>query len=226
MKTCYKTINRAAILSQLLAFAMCVIVFTGYPQLDLWFSGLFFDPESLFYLKEWLPCLIVYYAVPILCVAYIVFLLQVLIRQRLNPIDSRTAAKTALYLLVVLALAPGLVVNLVFKEHFGRPRPDETTYFRGTKTFKPAFVYSPQDGYSFVSGHASFGFSFIAIAMVAKRHRKKIFATAVGFGILAGFCRIMQGKHFLSDVVFAFFFVYGIARLTHYLMFAKGFHDE
>jgi undecaprenyl-diphosphatase len=67
---------------------------------------------------------------------------------------------------------------------------------------------------SFVSGHASVGFALIAFSFLATgRRRRAIGAGAVAAGALIGLARMIQGAHFLSDVVFAGFIVCGIAWL-------------
>ena len=41
-------------------------------------------------------------------------------------------------------------------------------------------------------------------------------------GTLVGLSRIAQGGHFLSDVIFAFFFVHAVAVIIHHWMFDRG----
>ena len=75
-----------------------------------------------------------------------------LVRRRPQPVPG-------LFLFLSLAVGPGLVVNAIFKDHFGRPRPAEITSFGGDATFLP--VGTPGitgQGKSFPSGHASLGF--------------------------------------------------------------------
>jgi lipid A 4'-phosphatase len=113
-----------------------------------------------------------------------------------------------------------LVVNAVFKEHWGRARPRDITEFGGTRTFTPAFVISDQceRNCSFVSGHASLPFAFAALGFLLRRRRWAIYAGAAAFGGLVGFGRIVQGAHFLSDVVFSGVFVFLVAYLlAHYV---------
>jgi lipid A 4'-phosphatase len=128
-----------------------------------------------------------------------------------------------IYLLLALALGPGLLVNVVLKDHWGRARPDQIERFGGTRRFTPAFVISREcdRNCSFVSGHASVGFSLVSIAFLLRRHRKKSVALAISYGFLIGFIRILQGSHFASDVVFSFFAVYVVAKGLFILMVKK-----
>jgi len=43
----------------------------------------------------------------------------------------------------------------------------------------------------------------LGFAAAARKRRNRIFAAAALLGLLAGFGRIVQGGHFLSDVVFS-----------------------
>lgn len=117
------------------------------------------------------------------------------------------------YLLVVMLLGPGLLVNGLFKAEWGRARPSQVVEFGGTKTFTPALVRTDQcaKNCSFVSGHASMGFYLAALAWVL-RDPRWLWAGIV-LGAYAGLGRMAQGAHFLSDVVFSFWCVYLTALL-------------
>ncbi len=130
--------------------------------------------------------------------------------------------KKLLYVLLVLALGSGLIVNALLKEHWGRARPAQTLDFGGKATFTPAFVLSDQGGNSFACGHASGAFAFIAYAMLAQRRRSLWMALALSYGFAVGFARMAAGGHFLSDVVVSFFVLYITARMLYYGMFERG----
>ena len=48
--------------------------------------------------------------------------------------------RNILYLLLVLILGAGLIVNVIFKDDSGRARPRDITEFGGSEQFTPAFV--------------------------------------------------------------------------------------
>ncbi len=52
-----------------------------------------------------------------------------------------------------------------------------------------------------------------------------MFAFAFCYGSIVGLARMYQGRHFLSDVVFSFFFVYITAEILYYRMFEKAPDD-
>lgn len=114
------------------------------------------------------------------------------------------AHRTALaYLLLALLLGPGLVVNTVFKNNWGRPRPVHLAEFGRRATFTPALMPSDQcaTNCSFPSGHAAAAFFPIAGYWLTRQRRWLVLG--LGFGLLVGATRMAMGAHFLSDVLFA-----------------------
>ena len=192
------------------------LLFVLAPGIDIWFSGLFFRESAGFYLRNaaWVGLLydMVEPLTVVLVLGLLCLLIYNLVRGRaVGPFDTRAV----LFMFAVLGLGPGLVVNAVFKEHWGRARPRDIAEFGGTRTFTPAFVISDQceRNCSFVSGHASLPFAFAALGFLLRRRRWAVYAGAATFGGLVGFGRIVQGAHFLSDVVFSGVFVFLVAYL-------------
>ena len=111
-----------------------------------------------------------------------------------------------LFVIAALIVGPGVVANLVFKDNMGRARPREVVEFGGTKLFTPPLLPSGEcrQNCSFVSGEASSHFAaFFALAFVLPQFRTALIVVALAAGGFAGAIRIVQGGHFLSDVVFA-----------------------
>jgi len=136
--------------------------------------------------------------------------------------------RIAVYLLLVMLVGPGLLVNTVFKDHWGRARPSQVTEFGGGKQFTRAAIPADQcpKNCSFPSGHASVGFYFLALAFVLPRRRALWLTIGTGLGLGIGLVRIIQGGHFLSDVLFAGIVVYLTARWLHALMFRAPAEDR
>jgi len=201
------------------------LLFVICPSLDLQASSLFYQ-HGHFFLAQNPLVRFLYDAVPVLVVLYALFILgglAVLCFGRRRTICG-FGRKAFLYLLLAFALGPGLMVNMVLKEHVGRARPIQVVQFGGSKRFTPAFVLSDQTmlNGSFVSGHASVGFSIVALSLLlCRRRRRQVLAAAIASGGLVGLARMAQGKHFLSDVIFAFVFVYLVSYLLHEIMFHK-----
>ena len=131
---------------------------------------------------------------------------------RNGPVGRR--GRVAALLLVVLAIGPGLIVNGILKEHWGRARPRDVVEFGGDHRFTPAIVISDQceRNCSFTAGHPSAGFALAALgyAYMSRRRRCAVIAAATGFGLLVGLARVAVGGHFLSDVLFSGFIVIGL----------------
>lgn len=111
-----------------------------------------------------------------------------------------------LFLALCLSIGPGLVSNVILKDHWGRARPMHLTEFGGTKSYSLALVPSNQcdRNCSFVSGEASMTYTlFFAAAFLFPRIGRRLIFAGVGLGLFSGFIRISQGGHFLSDVIFA-----------------------
>ncbi len=128
--------------------------------------------------------------------------------------------RPAAFLLLTLVVGPGLIVNGVLKDHWGRARPAKAIEFGGPAAFTPAWVVSDQCGRncSFVCGDASVGFALVAIAFVSRRPRLWWLAGLTAGGAL-GVMRMAQGGHYLSDVIFAFYAVTLTAWVLHTMMF-------
>ena len=121
--------------------------------------------------------------------------------------------KKALFLVLLMALGPGLTVNLIFKDHWGRPRPREVKQFGDIEPFLPVWYKgNAEQGNSFPSGHAAMGFYVLAPFFILRRRHKgwaiAFLATGVGYGLLMGLGRMIQGGHFASDVLWSGGFIY------------------
>ncbi len=193
-----------------LLMILFAILFLLFPQIDLATASFFYDGN--FYLKEHPAIVFLYRYSPYLALAVGLFSLIALVSGAITKREILGVRKKVwAYLLLALLLGPGLIVNLVFKEHWGRARPVQITQFGGQKQFTPAFVPTDQCRHncSFSCGHASSGFYFIAPALLVRNRKKRylLLGAATAFGFLIGLGRMAQGGHFLSDVIFSFFFV-------------------
>ncbi len=193
----------------LTGFIGTILVFLAYPEIDLWFSGLFFQAGHGFYLHDawlvkWIYALfrdLPYLWIPLLIWLWVASWIWA------RHAEQRTR-RFLLFLFLALAVGPGLLVNAILKGESGRARPHLIEQFGGEKTFTPPFTLADQceSNCSFVSGHASMGFYFIALAWTLGNARWLYYG--IGIGAVVGFGRIVQGGHFLSDVIFSYFAVY------------------
>ncbi|MEY2621437.1 MAG: hypothetical protein RIT26_1257, partial [Pseudomonadota bacterium] len=107
------------------------------------------------------------------------------------------------FLLLTLLLGPGLLVNEVLKNHWGRARPAQVSAFGGAAQYTPPWQMSDQcdKNCSMSSGHAALGFYPLALSWVLRRQRRLWLGVGAFSGGLVGLGRILQGGHFLSDVL-------------------------
>ena len=131
--------------------------------------------------------------------------------------------RAGIFMVLLLIVGPGLLVNSVFKEHWGRPRPREVIEFQGDKTFlQPWQPGVDGKGRSFPSGHSSAAFYLVAPWFVY-RQRKPVTAQCwlwggIAFGILMSVARIVQGGHFLTDCLWSFGMVWLMAQILASLL--------
>lgn len=119
----------------------------------------------------------------------------------------------ALFFVAVMLVGPGLIVNSVFKQHWGRPRPLDLQEFNRDSDFVEVWSLPvPGAGASFPSGHASVAFYLFTPYFVLRRRSWRwaafFLALGLGYGTLMGVARMAQGAHFLSDIVWSAGFVY------------------
>ncbi|MDD5035405.1 MAG: phosphatase PAP2 family protein [Methylococcaceae bacterium] len=205
-----------------IGFVLACLASLLFPQADLYFSRFFYTAEQGFYLKTQPWVLFIYDGVPVLgnAMAYLfagLFLASFLSSPARFPYRLRYPC---LYLLLALLIGPGLLVNKVFKDHWGRARPFQVTEFGGKQQYTPPLYPTDQclRNCSFVSGHAALGFFFCAFAFADPSRRRSWMAFALSTGGLIGLTRIGQGKHFFFDVVFCFFLVYFSSWLIQFLI--------
>ena len=124
-----------------------------------------------------------------------------------RPCRFTLSGRDLAYLLLVLALGPGLIVNGLLKEQWGRARPVNCEDFGGTQVFTPAFVVSDQGGKSFSSGHAAGSAYWVVVALILARgpRRRYWLSLAVGYSLLVAWARLAAGGHFFSDILVSWF---------------------
>lgn len=127
---------------------------------------------------------------------------------------SKAIQRAGLFLGCSLALGPGLIVNVGLKELWGRPRPIQCTAFNGDREFLPVGTWARERSRnsSFPSGHAAVAFYLMMPGFVTAKRRPYLtaafFLTGTAIGLGMGVTRVIQGGHFVSDVLWAGALVY------------------
>lgn len=200
------------------------------PQIDPKIAIIPFDKNTgKFYGEVHLWCKVVYYAIPwITALLVILPLINWLFNKKIGVTSLAQSRHLVIVVIVSLLLGPGLLVNTIFKDNWGRPRPYQV--IRDGKTYKPFWQPNFQEpkNNSFPCGHASIGF-FLGVPLLALGYRRRGLVVSCLGGSFVGMVRIMQGGHYLSDVIFAGIFVWGSAEMVVYmvdLLRDKGYLSE
>jgi lipid A 4'-phosphatase len=204
-----------------LAFADLML---AWPALDLMVAGWFYSPGEGFPALGQVWERFLYHSVEVLMLAGNLTLLAVWLwnRRTGRRLLGLTGRKLAL-LLCVLALLPGLLVNQILKEHWGRARPVQVQQFGGDRSFTPAFVYTGGSGGAFSSGHVAAAAYLIGVAHLLAGPRSRWVLLAAVYTALVGLARMAAGGHFLSDVITSVFLVlFGYSLLRRLFRFEEG----
>lgn len=212
----------------LLLFMLAATVLFIFPQIDIQVEQLLYRPEVGFYLNNLTAIQFIYKIVPMLI--YIVLTSFILLFVWIHVTKHkvfRIGNREIIYLLLVLLIGPGLLVNFVFKDHFGRARPYQIVNFGGDKQFSRPLVIANQckKNCSFPSGHAATGFYFVALALLWQRRKKLMVSLAILFGFIVGLGRMLQGGHFLSDVIYSGLIVLIVSYILYYYLINRSFSE-
>lgn len=195
------------------------LVFLTFPGIDLWFTGLFYDPDSGFPLSRLEALKVLRSLGRWMMIAVVVTLIAAIVGKLARPAQPIAISPgKILFLLSTLALGPGLVVNFIFKEHWGRPRPATVELFGGEAPFVTVWRMSDYclSNCSFVSGEASAAIWLVAFAVVVPAGwRRATVVVLTALAIILSLNRVAFGRHFLSDVLLAWGFTLFILAVMH-----------
>ncbi len=208
----------SGILLYLFLLTALALVFAQWPELDMAathlarsLAGDEFAPRDGTWrpLYAWMKPVFFIFAISVIVLGLASWWLQ-------RPLWGITPRR-AFFVVLSLALIQGLVIDLYLKNGFGRARPRDMEAFGGALAFTPFYLVSDacQKNCSFVSGHAGMAFSFMALAFLPQKRSQRlwILGAAIAFGLLTGWMRVIQGGHFLSDVLFSGMVVFGLTWL-------------
>jgi membrane-associated PAP2 superfamily phosphatase len=216
--------NRTGLFIALAVAVIVGVLFSIHAQFDLDLSGLFFDPDThrfRIYAQPWEQhardasrWLIILLVAP----GFLALGGKLIWPRRRMLIGGRSA----LFLVLTLALGPGLLANTLLKDHWGRSRPIDVIEFGGADPFTP--WWNPggpcPNNCSFIAGEPSGAFWTLApAAMAPPQWRLLAYGGAIAFGIALGVLRIAAGGHFFTDVAFAGIFMYLVVWSIHGFIF-------
>jgi membrane-associated PAP2 superfamily phosphatase len=191
-------------------------------DLDRSIAGRFYSTSNGWYLGDHQPWkwLYEYGTIPglVLAVTALITWATCLIKNRLHHLRPYV-----LIIVLTAVIGPGILVNGVLKNYWGRPRPRQVQIFGGQWEYRHLHQPgTPGRGESFPCGHCTMGFLFCALLVF----RRKNIWIAVGGGVtglilggLLGAARVVQGAHFPSDVIWSL----GIVLITIFSLYYLAF---
>jgi membrane-associated phospholipid phosphatase len=201
--------NRAGFIVALAIAVVAGVAFGLYPELDLRIARYFYVFEdtshNMFALRIY-PPLMLARNVGLWIAAVLV----------------APAVAAVVFLIGTMVLAPGLLANVLLKDHWGRSRPIDVKQLGGNERF--VAWWDPRGdctaNCSFISGDVAGAFWTIAPAALAPPQWRAIAygaALALGTGMAA--IRVVAGGHFPSDVIFAGVFTFLIVWTAYALIY-------
>lgn len=216
--------NRTGLIVALSIAAVVGVAFGLFPGLDLAAARPFYlvhDSHGNMFAWRIAPHLLFLHNVAlkagfVLVAPAVVALIVKLVAPRTKMLIS---GRAIVFLISTMLLAPGLLVNVVLKDHWGRPRPIDVTQFGGEQHF--VAWWDPRgdcpNNCSFVSGDvATTAWTFAPAALVPPPWRALAYGAALALTIFMAAIRIMAGAHFPTDTIFAGIFTF----LTVWLAYA------
>jgi len=133
---------------------------------------------------------------------------------------SRRLRLYGTFILLCVIIGPGLIINLVLKDHWGRARPRQLVEFGGGSEYSQPLVPFRAGGKSFPCGHCSVGYLYGLGWWVWRRSHPRRAAASLAAGLtmgtLQGIGRMTDGGHYLSDAAWAALIALGIAHVLYY----------
>ncbi len=209
----------------LIMIVLTSIVFLAFPGIDPWFSGLFYKPGSGFVVGQ-LQAFIAFRNLLRDVTAIIPITLVVLLLIKLAWPMRKTLLRPCdiTYILATLAVGPGIVTNLIFKNNWGRPRPYRVTDFGGDLPFVGAWkiTHYCATNCSFVSGEASSAMWLLTlVVLVPERWRPDAVKALAVLAVLLSLNRVAFGGHFLSDIVLAWWITLLVMAVLYRLLYVN-----
>lgn len=187
-----------------------LVLFLSRPEIDIVASALFFHPQDGFRLSQD-PDLAFLRETYMLAIegtflgALVLWFLSLRARSKVEISPALWA-----FIVTCMVTGPGLIANSLFKSHWGRARPADVAPFGGEAEFTLPFQLVDQcaDNCSFVSGEGSgiamLFFIFVALAWPTIRSAPyTVLGLTGGIALFGISMRILKGRHFLSDSLFA-----------------------
>lgn len=213
-----------AVLWLLAAVAVYAALFLSFPEIDRWAQQWVVGRDGWFLLADVPWAALVNQSLDLLLAAMLLAAGRLAIQAALGWPFRGIGLRDVGYVATVFLVGPVLLTNLVFKDQWGRARPIQVEASQGVDIFTPPLVLSdacPRNC-SFPSGDAAAAYALLAPALLLPRRWRAFgIAAALAIGSFYGGIRILQGAHYLSDVIFAGLLSALVATGLHPLVFGS-----
>ncbi len=214
----------------ILSFIFFIALFLAYPLIDITISSLFFYHNRFpLQMSENSLIKIIDHLIEFGSVALWIIVIGGLWIKELTVNGFKNfwgiGMKRRLIYVSVVGLFGSITMVRIVKWYIMRCRPMYVDIFGGPAAFTEVWTRNTSfynaKCLSFVSGHAAIGFLLFSLAFLypaSDLRRKKYILLSISIGGLFGFIRIIQGQHFISDVIFSGYIVYFPALILSYLL--------
>jgi membrane-associated PAP2 superfamily phosphatase len=199
--------------------ALAVTLLFGVSSLDITAARWFYRPTGTDHwpLAAQAPWPLLYRASPWVTASLVIAGLAMLAAGTL--LRRRPWRRHAVFVLLSVVLGPGLLGNVLLKDHWNHPRPREIVEFGGALGYVPTPLPGREGGASFPCGHCTVGFLYGIGWWIWKRRRARAL-TSLSAGLLAGGLlgvgRMAAGAHFLSDILWSALLAAGVSHILYY----------
>lgn len=244
----------AANIAMPLLFALAVFAVFDLTTIDVWISNWLYDPASHTFLMQndrlfenithrWariVPNWTGEAAIIGMLLSFIAPLLTRVQHHSPNDLMQRTRLAQVFtfcsehrrdFIYVVVSFALTTMFIHYFKSHTNVYCPIETTLYGGAHLKTDWFsnfqlIHEAGKGRCWPGGHASGGFTLLALYFVALRYRwrhaKALLVCILLLGMVYGSTRVLQGWHFMSHTFWAGIIVWFCALLTALLFYGRA----
>lgn len=204
----------------LLASAILLWLVFDFTSLDIIISSFFYDFQNKLWPYKSEPfILFVYFSSKNLLVWSALLLLLALGASFFyKPLAAYR--KTALFLLITLAIVPGEIASL--KVLLPKSRPEQIIFFNGSfpHTYLFDFLWGEENAHNWPSGHAAGGASLLSLYFISFSFTRKVQYFLLAFGLcywfIMGWIQVMRGQHFFSHNLWSLWFAWLTILILYY----------
>ena len=198
-------------------------LFVALPGIDVWFSDLFYQPEKGFPIAG-IDAFVWFRGIGdrLVLIGVVAMIVAIVVKLILPDRPTMLPPRHMLLVFSTLVIAPGIIVNGIFKANWGRPRPVAVDAFGGEFPFIPAWQISDYcaANCSFVSGEASSALWAVTLALFfPPSWRTPVIAVLLVLAVALSLNRIAFGGHFLSDVVLSWGMTLTVIAIVYRILY-------